>query len=86
MELSWQVGKCDCVPWPLYSITWVNPSENNLVFCSNINGLMAALKIDYKSDKWRLFIDWSKLSLTASLLYNTNLFPSVPIGYAVYMK
>ena len=32
-------------------------SENNLVFSSNIDGLMAALKIDYKSDEWRLFID-----------------------------
>ena len=86
MELSWQVGKCDCVSWPLYSIPWVFPSENNLVFYSNIDGLMAAQKIDYKSDKWRLFIDSSKLSLKASLLYNTNFFPSVSIGYAVYMK
>ena len=32
-------------------------SENNLVFSSNIDGLMAALKIDYKSDEWRFFID-----------------------------
>ena len=32
-------------------------SEDNLVFSSNIDGLMAALKIDYKSDEWRLFID-----------------------------
>ena len=57
-----------------------------MVFCSNIDGLMAALKIDYKSDERRPFIDSSKLCLKAGLLHNTNLFPSVPIGYAVYMK
>jgi hypothetical protein len=61
-------------------------SENNLVFCSNIDGLMAAMKIDYKMDEWRLFIDSSKLSLKAVLLHNAKLFPSVPIGYAAYMK
>ena len=60
--------------------------ENNSVFCSNIDGLIAALKIDYKTDEWRLFIDSSKLSLKAVLLNSTNLFPSVPIGYAVYKK
>ena len=32
-------------------------SENNLVFYSNLEGFMAALKTDYKSDEWRLFID-----------------------------
>lgn len=47
---------------------------------------MTALKIDYKSDEWRLFIDSSKISLKAVLLHNGNLFPSVPIGYAAYMK
>ena len=47
---------------------------------------MAALKIDYKSDEWRLFIDSSKLNLKAVILHNKNLFLSVPTRYAVYMK
>lgn len=37
---------------------------------------MAVLKIDYKNDEWRLFIDSSKLSLKFVLLHNTNWFPS----------
>ena len=60
-------------------------NENNLVFCSNIDGLMAAFKIDYKSDEWRLFIDSWKLSLKV-VLHDTNLFSSILIGYVVYMK
>lgn len=60
--------------------------HENLVACSDINGLMAALNIDYKTEEWRLFIDSSKLSLKAVLLHNTNYLSSVPVGHAVHMK
>ena len=47
---------------------------------------MAALNIYHEADKWRLFIDSSKLSFKAVLLHNGNRLPSIPIGYAVHMK
>ncbi|KAH9637300.1 hypothetical protein HF086_006944 [Spodoptera exigua] len=58
----------------------------SLVFCIDVSGLMKALKITYKQNEWRLFIDSSKLSLKAVLLHNRNILPSIPIGYAVHMK
>lgn len=60
--------------------------ENNLVFCNDINGLLAALNINHKPKEWRLFIDSSTLSLKAVLLHIGNILPSIPIGYAVHMK
>lgn len=60
--------------------------ENNLVFCNNISGLLAALNINYKPEEWRLFIDSSTLSLKAVLLHRGNILPSIPVGYAIRMK
>jgi hypothetical protein len=60
--------------------------DNNLVACRDIEGLMAALNLDYDPKDWRLFIDSSKVSLKAVLLHNGNKLPSVPIGHAVHMK
>lgn len=60
--------------------------EGDLVFCSDVSGLLSALNINHISDQWRLFIDASKLSLKAVLLHNGNQLPSIPIGYSVHMK
>ena len=60
--------------------------ENNIVACCDINGLMTNLKMEYRPQHWRLFIDSSKLSLKAVLLHNGNALPSIPIGYAVHIK
>lgn len=60
--------------------------EGDLSACHNISGLMAALKINYKPEQWRLFIDSSKTSLKAVLLNNGNVLPSIPVGHAVHMK
>lgn len=57
-----------------------------LCSCCNVNGLMAALGIDYNASDWRLFIDSSKASLKAVLLHNSNKNPSVPVAHAVGMK
>ncbi|CAL1671987.1 unnamed protein product [Lasius platythorax] len=59
----------------------------SLVFCSDVNGLMNALKPDcYRDEEWRLFIDSSVRSLKAVLLHNTNKYASVPIAHSVTMK
>jgi hypothetical protein len=61
-------------------------SAGNLVYCTDIDKVMAALGQDHKTYKWRLFIDSSKHSLKAVLLHNSNKHSSVPIAYAVHMK
>ena len=47
---------------------------------------MESLDYQHVSDQWRLFIDASKTSLKAVLLYNGNAKPSLPLAYAVDMK
>jgi len=61
-------------------------TENDLVFCYGVDGLMNALGIKHEQEEWRLFIDYSKPSLKAVLLHNGNQHPSIPVGHAVYMK
>ena len=47
---------------------------------------MESLGYQHVSDQWRLFIDASKTSLEAVLLYNGNTKPSLPLAHAVNMK
>lgn len=61
-------------------------TEGDLSFCSNINGLMEKLKIDYDVDDWRLFIDGSKSGLKAVLLHNDNVYMPIPIAYSTELK
>jgi hypothetical protein len=42
--------------------------------------------VEYKVNKWRLFIDSSKRSLKAVLLHNGNNYASLPIGHSVHLK
>ena len=60
--------------------------DGNLIVCSKVHELMAALKITYDSSEWRLFKDSSKTSLKAVLLHNGNTMPSVPVDYVVHIK
>ena len=61
-------------------------NKNTLCFCNNVSALMESLGYQHVSDQWRLFIDASKTSLKAVLLYNGNTKPSLPLAYAVNMK
>jgi hypothetical protein len=49
--------------------------EDYLLFCYDVDGLMDALGIKHNPQEWRIFIDSSKLSLKAVLLYNGNQHP-----------
>jgi hypothetical protein len=60
--------------------------ERVLVACTDIDGLMQTLDINHNPLDWRLFIDSSKLSLTAVLLHNGNNLPSIPVGHSVHNK
>jgi len=60
--------------------------ENDICFCTDVNGLMRNLGCEYVPDQWRLFIDSSKASLKAVLVHNGNEKPSVPIAHAVGLK
>lgn len=61
-------------------------AENTFVYCNDINKLMQEMNINYVPNKWRLFIDSSKSSLKAVLLYYYNKKPSVPIAYNTNTK
>lgn len=55
--------------------------ENDLVYCSDIPGLMNEFGIEYNKEEWRLIIDSSKTSLKAVLLHNGNTYASLPVGH-----
>lgn len=64
-------------------------AEGNLVFCSDIGGLIKQLggeEMLYNPENWRLFIDSSKSSLKGALLHNGNLYASVPVAHSVQLK
>jgi hypothetical protein len=61
-------------------------TEDDLVFCYGVDGLMNALGIKHDPQEWRLFIDSSKMSMEAVLLHNANQHPSIPVGNAVHRK
>ena len=56
--------------------------ERGLVACTDLDGLMQTLNINHNLLDWRLFINSSKLSLTAVLLHNGNTLPSIPVGHS----
>ena len=60
--------------------------EGDLVFCSDIPGLMREFGIEYEKEAWRLFIDSCKRSLKAVLLHNGYSYVSVSIGHSVHLK
>ena len=59
--------------------------EGDLVYCSDIDGLMAVLRVTHDPGEWRLFIDSFKTRLKAVLLHNGNDLPSIPVGHAVHI-
>ena len=66
---------------------FTNDTENSLVFCTDVKGLVNELKPNsYKDEDWRLFIDSSKRSLKAVLLHNGNKFASIPIAHSTKLK
>jgi len=60
--------------------------ERDLVACTDIDGLLQTLNINYIPLDWRLFIDSSKLSLKAVTLHSGNTLPSFPVGHSVHNK
>jgi len=58
----------------------------DLVYCNDICGMMEEPQLQHVAEKWRLFIDSSKFSLTAILLHNGNKHPSITLVHAVHMK
>ena len=62
-------------------------SDKKLVCCNNIEGLMEEMKCNiYKTNEWRLFIDFSKRSLKAVLLHDTNEYASILIAHSTTMQ
>jgi len=57
--------------------------DGTLVSCKVVDGLFKALDMSHCSDKWRLFIDSTEVSLKAVFLHNGNV---LPVAHAFGMK
>lgn len=60
--------------------------EADLLYCTDVSGLMEIYGIVYNAKEWRLFIDSSKVSLKVVLLHNGNKHASIPIGHSSTLK
>lgn len=60
--------------------------DDDICYCSDVNGVMQYLGQEHKVDEWRLFIDSSKNSLKGVLLHNGNVLASIPVAYSQHMK
>lgn len=60
--------------------------DGELVYCSDITGLMQLFRVQHEAHDWRLFIDSSQRSLKAVLLHNGNKYASIPVGHSVHLK
>ena len=60
--------------------------NGKLVYCSAAEGLLQELGCAHNSEEWRVFVDSSKFTLKAMLLYNGNTDPSIPTAHSVHKK
>lgn len=59
-------------------------ADKTYAYCNNIGGLLIEMGVEnYDADKWRIFIDSSKSSLKAVLLYEDSSIKPLPILYAL---
>ena len=68
----------------IISICFSNDGE--LVYCSDVEGLLQELGCTHNRVEWRLFVDSSKFSLKAVLLHNGNIHPPFPFARCVHRK
>ena len=83
------VAPCTSFPWyrsKEKELISFFSQEGDLVFCSDVSGLMACFKIEYAPDERRLFINSSKRSLKAVFLHNGSKYASMPVGHSVHLK
>ena len=60
--------------------------ENDLLYCNDVCSVIEILKKQHDLTECRLFIDYSKVSLKAVLLYEGNKLPSVSLAHAANIK
>ena len=60
--------------------------KDGVVFCNDVCSIMEVLGHEYNPDQWRLFSDWSKVSLKVVPLHNGNRFHSIPLAHATKMR
>jgi len=91
MEFTW--SKCKIskprkrhVTFASFYAVSADSEHPTLCYCTDILGLFQQIGIQYAASDWCLFIDSSKRSLKAVLLYNGNIYPSIPVAHSVQMK
>jgi hypothetical protein len=60
--------------------------DGDLVYWNDVYGLMEELRLHHHPERWRIFIDSSKVSLKAVLLHTGYNRPAVPLEHAVHTK
>ena len=60
--------------------------KGGLVYCTDVGDIMQEFGYSHRPEEWRLLIYSSKISLKAVLQHKENMLPSIPVGYAAYMK
>ena len=60
--------------------------QEQVSYCSDVEGLFSSLDIRYNGFEWYLFIGGSSTSLKAVLLHCDNTFPPIPIAYSTSLK
>ena len=61
-------------------------SQDTLIYCNDVDGLMRAIGHEHQPKNWSLFIDSNKLNLKAVLLHNVNEYPSILVAHDTNMK
>ena len=69
-----------------YEFTEFFCQEKAVVYCNNVGGLVEKFGLTYQPTVWRLFIDSSKRSMKAVLLYNGTSVPPIPIAHSVELS
>lgn len=60
--------------------------DGDLLYCTDISGLIQLLNISYNPEIWRMFIGSSKTNLKVALLHNGTVLASIPISHVVHIK
>ena len=68
------------------NLTTYFSSQDTLIYCNDVDGLMKAIGHQHQPENWRLLIDSNKLTLKAVVLHNENEYPYIRVGHATNMK
>ena len=61
-------------------------SQDTLIYCNDVDGLMRVIVHEHQPENWRIFINSNKLCLKLYSCINRNEYPSIPVAHTTNMK